>query len=611
MRAFAEELWNDSQKIILGIDIGATQSAVSFAYLYPGGPQTLHRVANWPGQESHKGESKIPTLVYYDSDGKAVSFGAEAAKVTTGDAEDQGWRLVRHFKLHLHPKTMQQKYDLKVQPLPDGIPLEKIYADFMAYILQHTRSYFESRVLEGANLWKELRDDMTIVLAHPNGWAIKEQNFLRKAAIAAKYTTEDKAHTQIHFVSEAEASMHFCMFHSDIHRRLEPGVGLIVCDAGGSTIDTTAYRVKSTSPVLKLEEVKASACVQAGGVFVDLKCENHLRSVLSKIELDEEERNDYVQNGIKDFETSTKRLFGSKDTDGAALLEYRVNMQCRLQQPEHKIRRGVITLPSEMVQGFFGSCVTETAECVRRQMSGFDPKTGSTLQHILLVGGFGDSPYLRQKLLSEFNNAGCSVTIANDLTSKAVADGAVIWSAKLSVVKRVTRVSYGTGICAFHNSQNPDHAGRTILKWKDGSNRVWGYWSQIVGRGVVMDTTGAIRQSYRKQFKEPNPQMNKVSDAVYAWTNDSEPPNEWLCDKRGHLNRGYERICEVEADLSGMSRALEKRSGPKGDYYRLEYTIALQFGGTELRAFLEWKQAGKTHTGPASIIPSALTVVQS
>ncbi|KAG8793238.1 hypothetical protein FRC12_003455 [Ceratobasidium sp. 428] len=608
MRAFAEEAWNYPQKIILRIDIGATQSAVSFAHLYPGGPQTLHRVANWPGQESHKGESKIPTLVYYDSNGQAASFGAEAANITAAEADDQGWKLARHFKLHLHPKTMQQKYNLNVQQrlavaLPDGIPLEKIYADFMSYLVQHAQAYFESRILEGPKIWSELCDDMTIVLAHPNGWTIKEQNFLRKVAITAKYTTGAKAHTQIHFVSEAEASMHFCMFHSDIHHRLEPGINLVVCDAGGSTVDTTAYRVTKTLPVLELEEVKASACIQAGGVFVDLECEKHLKGILDTIELDEEERGDYIQNGVNDFETFTKRSFGSKGSKGTPPLEYRINMQCRLQQPEYKIRRGVVTLGSETIQSFFESCVAETAGCIRQQMSGFNPK------HILLVGGFGDSPYLRHKLLSEFNNVGCSVTIANELTSKAVADGAVIWSAKLSVIKRATRTSYGTEVSVGYNPQNPGHASRTVVRWDDGIDHVSGYWEQLVDQGVVIDITGAIRRAYCRLFKEPNPVLDVVSEAVYAWTNDGEPPNEWLYDAHGHLNKGYELICEVEADLSGIGGTLEKRAGPDGDYYKLAFTIALQFGGTELRAFLEWEEGEETRTGPASIIPSALTIV--
>ncbi|KAG8717792.1 hypothetical protein FRC09_013664 [Ceratobasidium sp. 395] len=600
MRAFTEEPWSDPQKIIIGIDIGATHSAVSFAFLYPSGPQSLYRVANWPGQDSQKGECKIPTIIYYDRNGKAVSFGAEAARITAAEAEEQDWRLARHFKLHLHPKTMRQKYDLKVQPLPDGISLEKVYIDFMVYLMKHTQATFESRVIGGVKLWKELRDDMTIVLAHPNGWTIKEQNFLRKAAIEAKYTTEAQGHARIHFVSEAEASMHFCMFHSNIHRRIEPGICLIVCDAGGSTVDTTAYRVKNISPVLELEEIKASACTQAGGVFVDLECQKHLSGILDTLGLDEEERDEYIQNGVKDFESFTKQSFGLEGPDGSLPLQYRVDMRCRLQQLEHKIRRGVITLTSETVKTFFDSCVEETIKSIRQQMLGFNSEL------ILLVGGFGDSPYLRQKLLSEFNNVGCSVTIANDSTSKAVADGAVIWSAKLSVIRRTTRMSYGTDLNFPYDSRNPDH-------------------------GVVMNTTEVIRsRTYHKTHTSHSSRLGKVAIKIYAYTGVSESPDGWLVDTHGaydcsngcnyfsnaafkidNLNKGYEEICEVKVDLSGMGGALEKKKGPDGDYYKISYTIALHFGGTELRAFLEWEEDGKTRTGPASIVPSALTTVQN
>lgn len=38
------------------------------------------------------------------------------------------------------------------------------------------------------------------------------------------------------------------------------GTKFIVCDAGGSTVDTTAYTVKQRPPHLVLEETKASGC---------------------------------------------------------------------------------------------------------------------------------------------------------------------------------------------------------------------------------------------------------------------------------------------------------------------------------------------------------------
>jgi hypothetical protein len=46
---------------------------------------------------------------------QAVSFGAEAASPQAeGDAEDHGWNLARHFKLHIHPEDMKAKYNLKL-----------------------------------------------------------------------------------------------------------------------------------------------------------------------------------------------------------------------------------------------------------------------------------------------------------------------------------------------------------------------------------------------------------------------------------------------------------------------------------------------------------------
>lgn len=117
--------------------------------------------------------------------------------------------------------------------LPAGVPLLKIYTDFMVYLLKHTRDFFESRIIEGPKVWSEHHQDMIVVLAHPNGWGVKEQNFLRQAAIAANYVPSSKAISQIRFVSEAEASVHFCMFHSDLHNRLK--VRVQTCTPSGSS----------------------------------------------------------------------------------------------------------------------------------------------------------------------------------------------------------------------------------------------------------------------------------------------------------------------------------------------------------------------------------------
>ncbi|CAE6476320.1 unnamed protein product [Rhizoctonia solani] len=96
--------WEGENKIVIGIDIGTTQSGVAFAFLEKGQEQAVHRVTHWPGQVAQGHTGKIPTLVWYDTDKEAVSFGAEALlPQAEEDAEDYGWQLAKHFKLHLHP----------------------------------------------------------------------------------------------------------------------------------------------------------------------------------------------------------------------------------------------------------------------------------------------------------------------------------------------------------------------------------------------------------------------------------------------------------------------------------------------------------------------------
>jgi hypothetical protein len=118
---------------------------------------------------------------------------------------------------------------------------------------------------------------MKIIMARPNGWGAREEGLLRTAAVAAGLSTTANSHRQIAFVSEAEASLQFCLsstqlasslsvslismwFCLEAYQLLKLGMNLVICDAGGSTIDTTVYNVTAVEPLLELKEVKSSAC---------------------------------------------------------------------------------------------------------------------------------------------------------------------------------------------------------------------------------------------------------------------------------------------------------------------------------------------------------------
>ncbi|CAE6372167.1 unnamed protein product, partial [Rhizoctonia solani] len=223
--------WEGETKISIAIDIGTTYSGVAFTFLQKGSSPVIHRVTRWPGQEAHQQQSKIPTLIWYDTTQKAVAFGAEAQLDEIKEqVEDNEWFLAKHFKLHLHPDNLKAKHDLKLDALPPGVNLEQIYSDFLRYLLKHTKAYFEDRVLDGKKIWEKYSDKMEVVLAHPNGWYCREQSFLRSAAVVAGLAGEDTASSRIRFVTEAEAAVHFCIHNANMKNVLKTGTNFGVCD---------------------------------------------------------------------------------------------------------------------------------------------------------------------------------------------------------------------------------------------------------------------------------------------------------------------------------------------------------------------------------------------
>ncbi len=101
--------------------------------------------------------------------------------------------------------------------LPRGVGLGQIYRDFLGYLLRNTRQYFIDHVLDGLRVWNNYFPNADIILAHPNGWGLKEQDFLKSVAMNSGWTRGNK----VRFVTEGEASVHFCMFHADLAPRFQ------------------------------------------------------------------------------------------------------------------------------------------------------------------------------------------------------------------------------------------------------------------------------------------------------------------------------------------------------------------------------------------------------
>lgn len=98
--------------------------------------------------------------------------------------------------------------------------LRQVYSDFLRYLLEQTQRSFEARIVDGKKIWQDYRPNMEVVIGHPNGYGTRQQALLRSAAVAAGFTASEQAETHIRFVTEAEASVHFCLHYTDLKSRL-------------------------------------------------------------------------------------------------------------------------------------------------------------------------------------------------------------------------------------------------------------------------------------------------------------------------------------------------------------------------------------------------------
>jgi hypothetical protein len=120
------------------------------------------------------------------------------------------------FKLHLGPESSRAIFRTQnesLPPLPRNKTAVDILADFLRYLFQCTKNFIiESHLPGGAEFWKSFGDRIDYVLSHPNGWEGREQSSYRRAALLAGLVgNEEEGHERISFVTEGEASLHYCI----------------------------------------------------------------------------------------------------------------------------------------------------------------------------------------------------------------------------------------------------------------------------------------------------------------------------------------------------------------------------------------------------------------
>ncbi|KAF9817090.1 hypothetical protein IEO21_03672 [Rhodonia placenta] len=578
-----------TRKLVIAFDVGTTYSGVAYALLNPGEVPRIQGVTRFPGQENAAGDSKVPSILYYNPDGSVKAIGAEAALPSIAlDAEDEGLHFVEWFKLHLRPRTLpsEDAIQSKVPPLPLGKTVTDVFADFLRYLFTCTRKYIIETHANGEYLWSTVEKNIEFVLGHPNGWGGNQQAKMRQAAVQGGLIPDNVVgYDHLHFVTEGEAGLHFCLQSGLITESVKNGHSVIIVDAGGGTVDLSTYRFVSVSP-MTVEEIVAPDCIIQGSTTVNVRAHAFLQEKLKSSAYGNEED---IKTMLEYFQTSTKPIF--KDDKETSYIRFG-SMSCN--DRAVGIRRGQLAVEGDNVASFFQPAIDAIVNAVREQQQAA-PDT-SRPKMVLLVGGFAASPWLFSRLQSASHGMGLNISRPDRHTSKAVAEGAVSFYLDNWVSVRVARVTYGVKCSIQYTPSAPDHAQRssTISQRPSGKQLIPGHFSVLLAKGTRTREDEQVARAYRREAPEAN-LLDAIAADITCYQGKLKEPC-WT-DVEPDM---YSTLCTVHADTSHVLK--KKQIGPNGPYYSQDFNVILLCGLTELRAQISWMENAFNCSGPATIV---------
>ncbi|XP_064601146.1 heat shock 70 kDa protein 12B-like [Liolophura sinensis] len=410
--------------LVVAIDIGTTYSGYAFSFQHEFLADKLKITTNkvWSDGDNHLQTSyKTPTSVLFDPYGHFHSFGYEAEtkySQVAKNKEEKNWLLFRRFKMSLYKSE------------------------------EHFRRSLQQQVADS---------EIQYVLTVPAIWDEDAKQFMRKAALQSGILGD-----QLAIALEPEAASIFCQSllansrsddefcdADDISRN---GSRYIVVDAGGGTVDTTVHEVMFTGDLKELH--KAS-----GGGWGGTQVDDQFTELLLKIftvkvikEFGKNHKSDWLELD-KEFEINKRRISSNDEQKftfrlPASLREvFCFHSKCSLEEQvaESGLSRDVrftgdkMRMSGKVMQSLMKPTIQKIITHVETLMA--DPKCRG-ISHILLVGGFSESPLLQEEFRKNFR----SVNVVTPLDAVlSVVKGAVIFGHRPGAIGiRLAAFTYGT-----------------------------------------------------------------------------------------------------------------------------------------------------------------------
>ena len=296
-------------------------------------------------------------------------------------------------------------------------------------------------------------------LTVPAIWSDANRAAMRTAALDAGF------HASLALATEPEVAAIFCLQRTTLlNKPPAPGARVLVVDAGGGTVDLTAFEIAKGG---RLRQFSAESGDTVGSTFLDAGFREALRTRLSAdalLDLNQAEPADAARLA-DDWERAKRNWDGGPLSFGFSgrmlrLLEKHHADELRLLSSSQDGVDDALVLTANEVKEIFDRVVEPVLELVDEQIAAI---AGAAQAYVFLVGGFAQSPYLQARLRSQL--AGGPSLIIPPNPASAVLLGAAMYAARPGIVEtRKARLTYGVAT-AMSFDRRLDPLENFFLDW--------------------------------------------------------------------------------------------------------------------------------------------------
>ncbi|KAM7206445.1 chaperone protein DnaK [Naviculisporaceae sp. PSN 640] len=531
------------RKIIVGIDFGTTYSGVVWAETQR--PERRNAITSWPVSRTiREGEfsDKVPTKLRYDGDKPQWGF---SIPVNSPADETIEW-----FKLDLDASLESMGENLRNAAARGGRDVDTLITDYISALGEHLMYVLREKLSESILQTLPLEFVVTV----PAIWSDLAKDKTRQACQRASGLPTTTS--PIHLVSEPEAAAIYALHGLDPHG-LKVGDSFVVCDAGGGTVDLISYTILKLKPILEIQEAAPGTGGLCGSTFLNMRFKKFLTSRLGKLAGFDDV---LLAEAMETFEKSIKRKF----TMAAARDEiFPVPVGGLQDNKEKGVSRGRYALKASDVWAIFEPVVEEVIKLVKEQIK----SSKVPIRAVLMVGGFGASNYLKERLRNAIDKKILVLQPPNAWL--AVAHGAVMKGLALSAPEQLTMVKvqtrkarkhYGTEWRVRYDDTRHGHL-KSQRHWcgLDGCYKVR-VMEWFIQRGDPVAENEPFITSFTWAGLVSQGQIKKIGMDIYCDRTERNAP--MAKDEYVRL------LCRVEADLSHIpENMLRRRKGYNGEWY--------------------------------------------